>query len=291
MSVAPMRERATVALVQWLPVPGRPEENLRRALDLVAQLGEKGCDLIVLPELWPSGFNWDTLKDDLAESAEPLNGARTDALAEAARRTGSWLAAGSVPELDGDRIFNTALLFSRDGELQAWHRKAHLYAPLGEDDALAAGDTITTVETDELGIVGLSVCFDGDFPETARAMANRGARVVVEPCAYEVAAESWWDRLYPANALVNGQWWFMANQCGSNPSGTLLGASRIISPAGEVVAEGRRARNGESPKEDVVIATVDLRSELERVDRDHSALWELRRPELYGDRAHDTASR
>ena len=75
------------------------------------------------------------------------------------------------------------------------------------------------MEIDGLGAVGLSVCFDGDHPAYARRLRDLGARIVIEPAAYETPAETWWDVLYPANALVNGQWWVMANQCG----GELLG--------------------------------------------------------------------
>ena len=92
-------------------------------------------------------------------------------------------------------------------------------------------------------MVGLPVCFDGDFPETARALRLAGARVVVQASAYELEAESWWDGLYPARALENGQWWVMSNQCGRTPSGTLLGGSQIISPLGRVVSRAAKAHD------------------------------------------------
>jgi predicted amidohydrolase len=207
------------------------------------------------------------------------------ALSEAALAAGAWLCAGSVPERNGDDApFNTILLFDPTGELRATHRKAHLYAPLGEDQAVTAGSATTVVETDVFGPVGLSICFDGDFPEVARAMRLRGARIVVQPSAYERAAERWWDVLYPANALANGQWWIMANQCGTNSSGTLLGGSQIISPMGHVVARASRALDGQTPPQELLLAELDLGREIKRADRQDSALWNLRRPELYRDR-------
>lgn len=276
-----MLERAVVGIAQWLPVPGAPALNLETALEHVGKLGEAGCDLIVLPELWPSGFDWGTLADDVEVAAEPLEGARTRALADAARSAGAWLAAGTVPELADGSIFNTALLFSRDGTLHATHRKCHLYSPLGEERNMVAGDRVTVSDTDDFGVVGLSICFDGDFPEMARAMRDRGARVVIHPSAYEIAAAAWWDRLYPANALANGQWWIMANQCGASAVDTLLGGSQVISPGGDVVASAARAATGETPAPELLVVEIDLRDQLERVDADHSALWDLRRPEVY----------
>jgi predicted amidohydrolase len=278
-----MLEEAVVGIAQWLPVPGRPKENLDAALAYVADLGRAGCDLIVLPELWPSGFDWESLDGDVRVAAEPLLGPRTRALEAAARSAGAWLCAGTVPEMDDDRIFNTLLLFDRSGELRATHRKAHLYEPLGEPRAFIPGDRITTVATDEFGELGLSICFDGDFPEVARAMALRGARVVLQPSAYEFAARHWWDTLYPARALENGQWWIMSNQCGTNRSGTLFGGSQVISPSGSVVARARTAGAGDSPPPELLVKRVRLRREIECADAENSALWELRRPELYAD--------
>lgn len=272
-----------MGIAQWLPAPGRPAENLDAALEHIGALARSGCDLILLPELWPCGFNWDTLGEDVRASAEPLDGPRARALSAAARSAGAWLAAGSVPESVAEGAYNTALLFDRAGELRAVHRKAHLYAPLGEEKAVLAGDRLTTCATDDFGVLGLSICFDGDFPEVARAMAAAGARVVAHVCAYEVEAATWWDRLYPAHALENGQWWVMSNQCGTNPSGTLLGASQVVSPSGTVVAQAGRVDAGGSAEPELLVAEIPLTEEIERADRDTQVLWSLRRPELYGE--------
>ncbi len=255
------------------------------ALELIAELGGRRCDLIVLPELWPSGYSPKTLADDVAASAEPLDGPRTAALARAAAAAGAWLAAGSVPERDGADVYNTALLFGRDGELRGVHRKAHLYAPLGEDLIFAAGPRLTVCPTEDFGVVGLPVCFDGDFPETARALRLAGARVVVQASAYEAEAEGWWDGLYPARALENGQWWVMSNQCGRTPSGALLGGSQVISPLGRVVSRAVKvhelAGTGFPAGPALLVAEIALREELAEADRLNSALWENRREELY----------
>ena len=72
----------------------------------------------------------------------------------------------------------------------------HLYTPLKEDTAVAAGDEITVTEAKEFGRVGVSICFDGDFPEVARAMRRAGARIVLHPSAYETEATTWWETLF-----------------------------------------------------------------------------------------------
>ena len=277
-----MREAIVVGVAQWLPSPGRPAANLATALGLATELARRGADLVVLPELWPCGYNPATLARDVAEAAEPIDGPRSLALADRARDLGVWLAAGSVPEAPSGAdaagpIYNTALLFDRRGRLRAWHRKAHLYSPTSEDKIFAAGDRLTTCQTGELGVVGLTVCFDGDFPEVGRALRDAGADLVIQPSAYEIEAADWWDRLYPAVALANGQWWVLANQCGANASGTLLGRSQVISPFGEVVAGARSVAAGQEPEAELLVVPVALRRSCRDAARSNGALWQLRR--------------
>ena len=275
-----MRDELTIGLAQWLSEPGAPEANLSRAVGLVERLAAEGCDLIALPELWPCGYDVRTLPEDAADAAEPLDGPRTKLLAETARDLGVWLAAGSVPELEGDRVFNTAELFSRDGDLVGTHRKVHLYGD-AERKGFVAGDRLTTVETDELGTVGLCICFDGDFPDVGRVMAQRGARLVISPAAYPAADAAWWDRLYPATALLNGQWWVMTNQAGAHGDLTILGASKVVSPFGETVAEAPRAAAGETPETATVVARARLRDAIDQADEELEELRTGRRPEIY----------
>jgi predicted amidohydrolase len=144
--------------------------------------------------------------------------------------------------------------------------------------------------TEDFGVIGLPICFDGDFPETARALRLAGARVVLQASAYEAEAESWWDRLYPARALENGQWWVMSNQCGQTPSGALLGGSQVISPLGHIVGRAAKVHQLARPATPtLLVAELELREELAKADRVNSALWESRRTELYS-RAHIYAS-
>jgi predicted amidohydrolase len=178
-----------------------------------------------------------------------------------------------VPEIDqSGRLFNTALVYAPDGSLLARHRKVHLYTPLGEDAVFTAGAEPTVVDVDGIGTVGLSVCFDGDHPEYARALHDLGARVVVSVSAYEAATESWWDILYPANALANGQWWLMANQCGGDGPSALLGRSRIIGPDGAVIAEAPRY-DAAGDEAHLLVASLDLSAAVASAEQDAGALW------------------
>lgn len=269
----PRTTTTRVGIAQWLAEPGRSRANLDAAVDHVRELAERGCDLIVLPEYWATGFNWDTLAADVEAAAEPIPGPRTERLAEEARRAGAWLCAGTVPERASEAIHNSAPLFDRGGRLRATHRKVHLYTRLKEHLAVSAGDGVTVVETEEFGNVGISICFDGDFPEFARSMRTAGAWIVLHPCASETEATSWWETLYPANALANGQWWIMANQAGTNSSGSLLGGSRVISPFGKVVASARAVGAGQIAQPELLVVDVDLFGMAERAAKQNGILW------------------
>lgn len=278
-----MKRDLLVGVAQWLSAPGEPRQNLSVALGMVDNAAARGVELLVLPELWSCGYDPETLARDARSDAEPRDGPRAKQLADAARRHDLFLAAGSVPELGEDGlIHDTALVFNPRGELTAWHRKAHLYGPTLEHAIFSPGDRLTTFEDPTLGRVGLVVGFDGDFPEVARTMALRGARLVLAPSAYEVEAAPAWDLLQPALALTNSQWWIQANQAGSHSTSTLLGASRIIAPTGTVVAQASSAVPGRSSPAELLLHRIDLQL-AHRREGVSAYLEDERRPNLYVD--------
>jgi predicted amidohydrolase len=280
----PRDEReVTVGIAQWLPLLSEPRDSLDQVAEFTHELVASGSELVVLPELWPCAHdpaNPESVPDEVRRHAEPLDGPRTSALARIASEHRIWLAAGTVPERADGAIFNTGLLFSPDGELRAVYRKTHLYRPMHEDLAFQPGDHLTVCDTPLLGRVGLLVCFDGDFPEVARVLRGAGARVVIQVNAYETNAEAWWERIYPAHALVNGQWWIMANQCGTRRETTFLGGSRVISPLGEVVAQAPKARLGETPEPALLVHTIQLDRLIRRSDEEAAVLVTDARPDL-----------
>jgi predicted amidohydrolase len=275
---------ATIGIAQWLPVPGELELNQETARAAVAELAARGADLVVLPEMWLTGYDPGHLAEHSGRAAEPLDGPLVARLRSWAREQSVMLCAGTIPELDGSDVYNTAVLIDADGELLTAHRKVHLYRPGGEHLAFAAGSSLRVVETSRLGPVGVLVCFDGDFCESARTLALAGAGLVILPSAYETAAERWWDLLYPAQALGNAQWWVMANQCGDNGSIEFLGGSRVIAPDGEIVAALPRTGSGSgagSGGVEYLIAEIKLGQRLQAARQEAGILLTDRRPDVY----------
>jgi predicted amidohydrolase len=268
-------------VAQWLSAPGEPKQNLAVALGMMDDAASRGVELLVLPELWSCGYDPESLADDARRDAEPRDGPRSARLAERARRHGLFVT-GSVPELGEDgSVHDTMLVFDPHGDLAAWHRKAHLYSPAREHAVFTPGDRVTTFDVPSLGRVGLVVGFEGDFPEVARSLALRGARLVLAACACEVEAAPAWDLLHPAYALANSQWWLEANQAGTHATSTLLGASRIIAPTGTVVAAAPTAVPGRPSPAELVVHRIDLHL-AHRRDGVGALLEEERRPALYG---------
>ncbi len=269
-------------MAQWLSAPGERKQNRSVAVGMIEAAAAQGVELLLLPELWSCGYDPETLAEDARRDAEPRDGPRAAFLAEAARRHRVFLV-GSVPELGDDgSVHDTALVFSPYGELAAWHRKAHLYRPGGEPRVFVPGDRLTTFDDPALGRVGLVVGFDGDFPEVARALALRGARLVLAPSACMVEAAAAWELLHPAFALANSQWWVQANQAGTHGASTLLGASRIIAPTGTVVAGAPEALPGRPSPAELVVHRIDLHL-AHRREGVGTLLEEERRPDLYSE--------
>src|ERR1700691_5739333 len=250
-----MSETVRVGIAQWTPGPDRGV-NLDTAESAVRELARRGCQLVLLPELWLCGYRRASLAADARAAAEPIDG--------------MVLCAGTFPELDHGELFNTAVVYGPSGDLLLRHRKVHLYGT--EPDAFRPGDSVTVGDIAGIGRVGLCVCFDGDFPETARALRAAGADLVLHPSAYEATAERWWDVIYPAQALCNGQWWISANQHGGAPAGRMLGGSRVISPDGRTVAAAPRHRDAVTAPE-LLVADLAVDDELSAAAAVGAMLW------------------
>ncbi len=264
-----MSGHVRAGIAQWTPCRD-PGGNLRTAESALRELARRGCQLAVLPELWLCGYRTATLGADARAAAEPIDGPTQQRMAAIARDSGMVVCAGSFPEHSGGQLFNTAVVYGPGGELLLRHRKRCLYGT--EPAVFGAGDGITVGDIAGLGRVGLCVCFDGDFPETARALRAAGADLVLHPSAYEAAAESWWDTIYPAQALCNGQWWIAANQHGGAGDDRMLGGSRIIAPDGRTVAAAPRHRT-EVPAPELLVADLAIDDELATAAASGGVLW------------------
>ena len=263
-----------VALCQ-LPVSPDPGVNLARVREALSDAAGRGADLAVFPEATQARFG-----SDLRGIAEPLDGTFGGGLAEAARANGVALVAGVFEPAPGGRVYNTAVAYDATGARVAAYRKIHLFDALGERESamVAPGEPVVT---DLAGVrVGIMTCYDVRFPELARALAARGAELVVIPAAWAAGLfkEEHWVTLVRARAIENTVWVAAACQVPDHsapptraPTG--IGRSMLTDPMGTV-----RADLGPFPG----LAVADLDSALTKQVRATLPSLEHRRADIFG---------
>ena len=228
-------------------------ESVASFCRLIEEAAPARTDLICLPE----GITVVGTGKSYADVSEPVPGPTTRTLGELAKKRGTYLVAG-LYEQSGNVVYNTAVLMDRKGELAGTYRKTHL--PREEWEAgVTPGDTYPVFETD-FGKVGLIICWDLQFPEPARAMALKGAEVLLLPIwgGSEVLAR--------ARAIENHVFLI---------SSTYDMRSFIVDPTGAILAEATK---------DQPVASAEL--SLDRVFLQpwlgdmKTRTWKERRPDL-----------
>ena len=225
-----------IALCQ-IPVSADPVVNLSRVRGALREAAAGGAELAVFPEATMVRFG-----SDLRAAAEPLDGPFCAELAAACAAARVAAVAGVFEPSPDGRVYNTAVAFSRSGDLVASYRKLHLFDALGqrESDLVAAGDEV--VVTSLAGVtVGLQICYDIRFPELTRALAVGGASLVTVSAAWQAGLfkEEHWVTLLRARAIENTIWIAAVGQvpdAGAKPTRapTGVGRSMLIDPLGVV---------------------------------------------------------
>ena len=251
--------------------------NLESIRTRLREAAAKGARLVVFPECAVAGYCFES-KAEAWPHAETLPGPSTDALAAVCSQLGVFVVAGLL-ERDGDHLFNACALVGPDGFV-AGYRKAHLPC-LGIDRFVTPGDRPFAVH--DLGglRIGMNICYDGSFPETARVLMLLGADLVVLPTNWPDGSQNTIKYLMQARALENNIFYAACNRVGVERGFRFLGRSRIIDVNGELLA----ASEDEQPA--ILYADIDpARARNKRLIK-IPALYELhrtrdRRPDLYG---------
>ncbi len=260
-----MSSSIRVAAVQFPIAIGSIATNTLQAERALRRLRKTGTQLAVLPEMWSSGYDYPRLHD-LAEQTPQVTGALERLTAEL-----DMVVVGSLPEKDGGHLFNTAFVHDR-GREAGRYRKLHLFSPMQEDRYLSAGDRTLVTDT-SAGRLGLAICYDLRFPELFRKLALEGAELICLPAQWPAPREELWRTLLRARAVENQCFLIAANNCGNLGKLRFFGGSQIISPRGEILAEG--GTGAETPS-----ALAD-RADMAAYRQEIPA-WQDRRPEVYG---------
>jgi predicted amidohydrolase len=261
-----------VGYLQFDPVFGRREENLER-LGRIARERARGVNLLVLPELAPTGYLF-LSREEALSYGELFPGGPTERFLERlARELGASIVIGFA-ERSGERLFNSCALMRPDGSSSVY-RKAHLF--LDEKDWFDQGDTPFEPVRAEGTDIGLLICFDWYFPEVARVLAIGGAKILAHPSNLVLPH---CPEAMRTRCLENRVFAVTANRTGSENRGgrsfSFIGQSQVVGPDGKVLA--RAPSNGV----DVGIVEIDP-ADAERKDPTGRNDWmKDRRTDLFG---------
>jgi predicted amidohydrolase len=250
--------------------------TMEKAHRMLAEAATHGTDIAVLPEMFFCPY----AAGAFPRYAETAEGPAAAAMADWAVRFGVTVVGGSLPERDGERLYNTCFVFGPDGRRLARYRKAHLFdvdladgTSFRESDTFSPGDEICVFDAAGCRI-GLAICFDLRFPELIRAMAVRGAELILAPSQFTMRTGALhWEKILTMRALDNDV--FVAGVCTArNPQSgyTCWGHSLLVSPFGTVLAD-------RGTEEGLRIVEIDL-DEVAAVRRQLPTFLHLRR-DLY----------
>ena len=238
-----------IAAVQMQVVPWNAAATLDRMAQLVESTKAKfpWLDMICFPELCPTAVDSFTPLPagvDRSQTAQAIPGPMTGRLAEMARCHRVWLQPGSIYELENGLIYNTALVFSPEGELMARYRKIFPWRPW---EVTQAGSEFTIFDIPGVGRLGLAICYDGWFPEFIRTLVWMGAEVILHPALTTTADRDAEVTIEQAMAIANQCYMVNVNAVGSMGGGRSL----IVDPNGRVLQQA-------GTHEEVLTQVLDL---------------------------------
>ncbi len=267
-----------VALVQNAPIFGDVSGNLSRVRSLLATRKESSPDLVVLPELFASGYQF-VSRQEAMELGEPSGedgskpGETVSFLEALSRETGGWVV-GGLPIRRGSRVFNSSIVAS-GGTVRAVYDKTHLFE--AENRWFDRGEgPLCLVET-PFGKLGVMICFDWLFPEVTRTLALGGATVIAHPV-------NWVLPFGPQGMILrsveNRVFSVTANRVGEESRGGLpalryIGSSQVVSPAGQILARASGSA------EELLELSIDPDLSRDKRVVEESDFFRQRRPELY----------
>lgn len=265
-----------IALCQMNVVDNK-QENILKATSMINEAASLDSDFVVLPEM----FNCPYSNDKFVEYAEEENSSFTiKSISKLAKKHEIYILAGSIPEKEDSKIFNTSYLFDKLGNIILKHRKIHLFDVdvkggiyFKESDTLTPGNKFSVCETD-FAKIGLGICYDVRFPQLANINVEKGAEILFYPGAFNMTTgPAHWELLFRSRALDNQVFTIgVAPALNENATYHSYGHSIAVSPWGEVICQLNF-------KEELKIVEIDL-NEIKKV-RQEIPVLKNKRNDLY----------
>lgn len=266
-----------IAAVQMDVTLADKPRNLDRISSALAETTAQGAQLTIFPECAVTGYCFDSL-DEALPSGEAVPGPSCQQLTEVCAQLDSHAIVGLL-ERDGDRLFNACALIGPSGVVGSY-RKIHLPF-LGIDRFTTPGDRPFAVHAMGDARIGMNICYDSAFPESARSMALDGADLIALPTNFPPGAECMAEHVVNTRAMENKVFYACVNRVGHERGFDFIGHSKICDTSGRILAEAPHA------EEAVLYAELDLEQartkRIVRVPDKHIIdRFVDRRPEMYG---------
>jgi omega-amidase len=246
---------------------GNPNKNYQSAEVLIEKALSENPDIIVLPELWTTGYDLTRLNEIADQEAAQT----IDFLQKLAKKHQVHFVGGSVANRDEKGVKNTLLIINKDGALVHQYSKLHLFKLMDEHVYLEAGTKKGLFQLDNHQFAGV-ICYDIRFPEWIRSHTSEGAEALFVVAEWPAPRLSHWRALLIARAIENQCYVIACNRSGQDPNNQFAGHSIIIDPWGEVIAEA-----GES--EEILSAEIEM--DLVKEVRKQIPIFTDRKPDFY----------
>lgn len=256
-----------IAIIQMDIDFNSPEENRKKVLSMVEKACEDKPDVILLPEMWNTSFNFESIEERADNEGQPTLGL----LMQMAAAHDVNIIAGSIADKIDGSIFNRSYVINREGKKIFSYDKIHQVHHAKEDVYMKAGNIAEVFEIDGVKC-GIIICYDLRFPELCRALALKGAKVIFAPVQWFETRAGHYEILSKARALENQVYFVTANRVGKEFKAVFCGKSKVIDPWAEVVGELDN-------EEGILYCEIDL-DLIDRV-RNKVTCYQDRRPDVY----------
>ncbi|WP_047980435.1 carbon-nitrogen family hydrolase [Ornithinibacillus contaminans] len=256
-----------VSLIQMDIAFGNPKANYDHVEKLFNKLTETKPDVVVLPELWTTGYDLTRL-DEIADD----NGTESiQFISKLASHYRTNIIGGSIAKHANQKFTNTLIVANQQGELVKEYSKAHLFRLMNEEKHLVEGNETGTFELAGHKSAGV-ICYDIRFPEWIRTHILDGAKILYVVAEWPKSRIDHWRALLISRAIENQCFVVACNRVGSDPNNVFGGHSIVIGPWGEIIAEA-------SEEEVILEAEIDI----DQVDevRNTIPIFKDRRPDIY----------
>lgn len=266
-----MERQFRIALVQYQSVLGDLQKNADRAVEMVREAAAKGAKIVCFPEMFNTGYNFQLIGDGFHNCGETIDGHTITRLQKVAKECACYVIAPITLEKKVKGVFyNAAVVIDDEGVVLGDYSKHHLWA--AERYYFHAGEDIPVFDT-KYGKIGVMICYDAGFPETARVLTLKGAELIFMPSAWRIQDWDMWNLNIPQRALENTLYVAGVNRFGHEDDLYMFGNSKVADWRGRIIAESKEE------KEEIVYAEIDL-DQLTKARLDIHYLKD-RRPDSY----------